>query len=230
MKSTAKIQKTDLHDMVDKASNSALTMFAISTVIVVFCLVSVKAMLAQGAYQRRVVNAKHDTVDQLKANISAAKTLTTKYDAFTSAVTNVIGGSGSAAEDASPPDGRNDRIVLDALPTSYDFPALISSLTKLVETNSLTNATVGSSDDSASFSSDPQSAPAPVQIQQIPISGSSSPEGVKAALIDLERSIRPYDVTNLQISMTGSDSSFTISANTYYQPAKKIVPGSKVVK
>ena len=183
-----------------------------------------------GAYQRRVVNAKHATVNQLKGNIEAANTLTKQYESFNSANPNAIGGKSDVPDNATPPDGKNGRIVLDALLMTYYFPALISSLSKLLDMDNISNKNIGGSDQPASYSSEPSSNPQPVTIPQIPLGGSSTYAGIQTLIKDLERSIRPYDVMTLQFSGGEANMSLTLSMNTYYQPAKIITLESKEVK
>lgn len=215
---------------IDKTNSSALAIVAVSVAIVVFCLFSAKALLTQGAYQRRVVNAKQDTVEQLETNIESAKTLTSQYDVFEKANPNAIGGKSDVPDNAVPPDGKNSRIVLDALPISYDFPALISSLNKLLDLNRMENKSIGGSDQGMSFTSDPSGNPQPVTIQAIPLSGTSNSGRIKNLLLDLERSTRPYDVTSMQINGSNSNMTLVLNLNTYYQPAKKIILEDKEVK
>ena len=224
------LPKSDKHLNIEKASSSVVFVVAVATVIIVFCLVSAKALLAQGAYQRRVVNAKHETVKQLEDNIKAAETLTTQYGSFEGANPNAIGGKSDVADNVVPPDGKNSRIVLDALPTSYDFPALISSISKLLTMNNISNKSIGGTDQSAEFSSEPSANPQPVAIELIPISGSSSYQSVQALVKDLERSIRPFDLTTMQLSGSNDSVLFNLNVNTYYQPAKNIVLEKKEVK
>lgn len=220
----------DKSSKIGKATHSAIVVVAVTTVVVVFCLVSAKALLVQGAYQRRVVNAKHATVAQLKKNIDAANTLTKQYDSFDNSNPNSIGGKSDVPDNTPPPDGKNSRIVLDALPASYDFPALISSLSKLLDMDGIKNGSIGGSDQPASFTSQPSSSPKPVTLTQIPLGGTSTYAGIQALVKDLERSIRPFDVTALQFSGGETNMSLTLSMNTYYQPAKTITLESKEVK
>lgn len=225
-----RIPKFDTHLDVQKASSSIVVVVAVATVIVVFCLVSARALLNQGAYQRRVVNEKHKTVQQLEDNIEKAKTLSSQYDGFESASPNVIGGPSDVPDNTPPPAGRNSRIVLDALPTSYDFPALISSLSKVLSINGMDESSIGGTDQSADFLSQPAANPQPVTIQQIPISGTASYGQVQSLVKDLERSIRPFDVTTLQLSINSSGILVSLNVNTYYQPAKSVILEDKVVK
>ena len=224
------LPKKDKNFKTGQATSSAILSVVIATVVVVFCLFSAKALLAQGAYQRRVVNAKHATVNQLKSNISAANTLTSQYESFNSSNPNVIGGKSDVLDDAPPPDGKNSRIVLDALPAKYDFPALISSLSKLLDMDGMSNKNIGGSDQSASFASTPSTNPQPVTISQIPLGGTNTYAGVQTLVKDLERSIRPYDIISLQFSGGDSNMTITLNMNTYYQPAKIINLESKEVK
>lgn len=220
----------DKNPKVGKAANSAIVVLAVSTFIVVFCLVSAKALLVQGAYQRRVVNAKHATVNQLKDNIAAADTLTKQYGSFDNSNPNAIGGKSDVSDNTPPPDGKNSRIVLDALPTTYDFPALISSLSKLLDMDGISNKNIGGSDQPASFASQPSSNPQPVTIVGIPLGGSSTYAGIQTLVKDLERSIRPFDVMSIQFNGGEANMSLTLTMNTYYQPAKAITLESKEVK
>ena len=95
----------------------------------------------------------------------------------------------------------------------------------------IANPSLGGTDQSASFSNEPQADPQPIVISQIPISGTSSYGGVQTLIGDLERSIRPYDVTSLQISFNDDNlASLTLSLDTFYQPAKAIIIESKEIK
>lgn len=224
-----RIPKTSKSQM-EKSSSSVVATVAVAMIVVVFCLFAAKALFAQGSYQRRVVDAKQDTVKQLEDNIEAAQSLSTQYDSFESANPNAIGGKSDVAENAAPPDGKNSRITLDALPTQYDFPALISSLSKLFSLHAITGANIGGSDQSASFSNQPSTKPQPVTISQIPLNGTMSYDVMKAFIADMERSIRPYDITNLQFSGNAGSMTMTINTNTYYQPATTIGLESKEIK
>ncbi|OGL36097.1 hypothetical protein A3A68_00800 [Candidatus Saccharibacteria bacterium RIFCSPLOWO2_01_FULL_48_13] len=225
-----KVPRSGKQLKMDKSNTSVVVTVVVATIIVVFCGFSAKALFTQGAYQRRVVDAKHQTVKRLEDNITAAQSLSQQYDVFESANPNAIGGKSDVAENAAPPDGKNSRIVLDALPTQYDFPALISSLSKLVSLHPITNPNIGGSDQSSAFSNQPSVEPQPLTIQQIPISGTMSYAVLQDLFKDIERSIRPYDVTALQFSGSGSNMTVTLNMSTQYQPATIIELENKEVK
>lgn len=225
-----KLPNTPQRLKIDKANTRVTLAVALAAIVVVFSLVSARALIGQGAHQRRVVNAKNDTVKQLEQNIQAANTLSTQYQVFTGTNPNVLGGDGKADDSAIPPNGNNARIVLDALPTSYDFPALISSLTKVMNLSGVSNMTIGGSDQSDSFSNQPAGNPQPVPIAQIPMGGEGSYGRVQHLVKDLERSVRPYDINTLQFSGDENQMTLTLSVTTFYQPAKIIEIDTKEVQ
>ena len=216
---------------IDKDQSTMILVIAIAAIVSVFCLVSAKALLSQAAYQRRVVNARHAAASQLEANIQNANTLSNQYtNVFEgTSATNVIGGKNTTAASAQPPDGDNGRIVLDALPTTYDFPALLTSMSKLLANDNIGAPSIGGTDDSSSVSSSPSSNPQPVSIS-LSISGSGSYSDVQNLFKDMERSIRPFDITKLTLSGNESTMSFSVEVTTYYQPAKTLNTTAKEIR
>jgi len=225
-----KAKPANLHSQVDKAKSSLVLIVGFATVISVFCLVGTKSLLSQGSYQRHVISARSKAVKQLKENLTAANQLVTQYNQVfeNSGPINIIGGKNDTSPNAVPPDGDNARIVLDGLPSSYDFPALVTSISKILNMDGITNPGVGGSDESGTVTNTPSGSPTPVTIN-IPISGTASYQNLIKLLGDLQRSIRPFDITNLQISGGVQNMNFNLQTTTYYQPAKKIDVGSKVV-
>lgn len=221
----------NLHGQVQKAQNSLFFIVAAATVITVFCLVSSKSLLSQGSYQRKVINQRNDAVKQLRDNLTAAKQLQDQYNNVfqNSGAINIIGGKNDSSPSAVPPDGDNARIVLDALPSSYDFPALVTSLTKILQTDNISNPSVGGSDAAASIAATPSASPQPVEID-VPINGTATYANLQKLLSDLQRSIRPFDITSMNVSGNPSNMTFSFMMHTYFQPGKTLDIGSKVVK
>ncbi len=214
----------------DDSGTRLVVIVSVAAVISVFCLLSAKALLSQASYHRRVLSARRQAIDQLKSDIEAANTLSQQYKVFqTGNPDNIIGGKNSTDTNLQPPDGDNARIVLDALPATYDFPALISSVAKILNTNHLSGQSISGSDQSKSLSNNPTNHPEPLPLQ-LTLSGSSSYKGIRAFIKDLERSIRPFDVTSLQLAGTDKSMNATIVANTYYQQALSLELEEKEVK
>jgi hypothetical protein len=208
------------HIQIDKAGSAIVISVSVATAVIIFSLVSVKTLLSQASYQRKVVNEKHIAINQLRSNIAAVNTLVTQFKSFDSENPNMIGGAGSN-NGTGAKDGDNARITLDALPSKYDFPALVSSIEKVIKAGGLTNSTIGGTDQSAQNSNDPAVNPIPVPIA-LTIGGSGSYSTVQNLIQNFEQSIRPFDPTTIQISGGTSSLQLTLNMNTYYQQAKSL--------
>lgn len=210
---------------IDKANASMVVILAVSAFIAVFSLVASKGLLSQRSYQSRVITEKKKALTQLKANNEAATQLVSAYKTFLSAPDNIIGGIPTGTGDR---DGDNAKIVLDALPSKYDFPALITSIEKvLTARNYAIDSIVGVDDElnqvqTADTKVQPVAMPFDVKI----LGNLDTAQGV---LDVLQLSIRPMELVKIELS--GDDAKLTISvnANSYYQPQKSIKITKKVV-
>ncbi|HEY5549865.1 MAG TPA: hypothetical protein VIK37_01520 [Candidatus Saccharimonadales bacterium] len=215
---------------VDKSESRLLMIVAVATIVTVFSLVSAKTLLGQAAYHKRVLDARRDALKQLEANIEAANKLVSQYQIFqTGNTTNIIGGKNSTDTNLQPPDGDNARLVLDALPSKYDFPALISSLAKILDNSGFQNKTIDGKDESGSVSSDPIANPKATTIT-LTVNGTANYQAVKNLIKDFERSTRPFDITKMDIKGTESNMAVTLTLNTYFQPALTLNLTTKEVK
>jgi hypothetical protein len=198
---------------------------AVACFLTIFSLVASHALLTQLSYQSKVIKKKTTARDTLQANLKARDQLVQFYSAFDNTTTNVLGGS---ATGTGQNDGDNAKIILDALPSKYDFPAVATSLEKLLSSNSLSINSIAGSDDEVAQSGSTSSAPQPVPMPfQISFSGNT--DQTAALFATLQNSIRPIQVQTLTIA--GSDASITtsITAQTYYQPEKNLNIKSEVV-
>lgn len=236
-----KIQKPKLDTkalQIDKAQSKIILVIVVATIVTIFCLVSSRALLSQALYQRRVVNARNQSAKSLQTSINNANTLKTQYtDVFLGhGPQNVIGGLNEntevvngVTEDTAPPKGDNARIVLHALPTSYDFPALLTSISQILSNNHINGASIGGTDDAVNVKSDPSGNPAPSNID-LTISGTGTYGSVVTLINDFQRSIRPMDITHLSLAGNESSLSVTLSLTTYYQTAKTLTITGKGIK
>jgi len=226
-----KIKVSSKHLQIDKAQSKIVVAVTAATVVTVFCLMSSKALLGQAAYQRKVISETNKTTQQLLDNKKNADKLVNYYeDVFIGkSSTNIIGGRNTDKDDAVPPDGTNARIVLDALPTTYDFPALVTSLSALLRDANLSSPNISGTDQSTELSSAPSATPQVVTVT-VNVSGTGNYSQVQKLITDLERSIRPFDITNLSLSGGENNLSLTAIVNTYYQPAKSMDIGKKEIR
>lgn len=114
---------------IGKANSTIVIAVGIAAFALAFSLVAARSLIAKQSYQNKVAGAREDARDQLTANIAAVSDLKTKYSEFVDRQENIIKGNSQGNGER---DGDNGRIVLDALPSKYDFPALASSLEKIL--------------------------------------------------------------------------------------------------
>jgi hypothetical protein len=214
--------------LINQANTRIVAYVSVAAFILVFSLVATKTLVSQAAYQNRVIGAKRTAVNQLKKDIDATNDLKTSYGAFTTTAQNAIGGNSSGA---GPQDGNNAKVVLDALPSDYDFPGLTTSLETLLtgQNVKITNIT-GTDDEVAQGTNKSSVNPQPVPIP-FTVSAEGDYAGIQNVVSAFERSIRPMQVQTFDIA-GGNDGKLTISlgAQTYYQPAKSLNISTKVVK
>ncbi len=217
---------------IDRAQSTTLIVLAVAVIVCLFSLISAKRLWSQAAFQRHVVNARRESAAALKKDVTSAKQLISNYDtviANNQKADNVLGGNNTTSQKAQPPDGDNPSIILDALPSTYDFPALISSVSHLLSSNGIINPGISGSDQSGTVSSLPAGSPSPIPIQ-LSISAAGNLKSIKRVINDLERSIRPFDVTNVQLSGNDDNMAVTLTMRTYFQPATSLTIGSKAVQ
>lgn len=199
---------------------------AATAFVTIFSLVAGRALLNQRSYQARVIKQKKQTLAQLKANNKAAEQLVTSYKAFVGSNDNIIGGSANGSGDR---DGDNAKIVLDALPSKYDYPAVVTSLEKILKASNFKINGITGTDDSLNQKDQTTSTPQTVEMPfEVNVTGSA--DTVKGLLDTFQRSIRPIHVTS--VTLSGKDSSLTadIKAKTYYQPSKSVTITTKEIR
>jgi hypothetical protein len=212
---------------IDKANATIVVVTAISSFIVIFSLVASNALLSQRNYQSRVIAKKEKARNALKQNIATSKALINSYKAFIGTAQNVIGGNPNGQGNR---DGNNAQITLDALPSSYDFPAVTSSLENILTQNGVTIQSITGTDNELS-----QIAPKKnTKVQPIPIPFNISVIGQYQSIQNLisifESSIRPFSIISINLSGTDAALNANIKAQTYYQPETTLNISSEVVK
>ena len=213
--------------LIDKANTAVVVVVSVAAFLAVFSLVATKTLISQATYQNRVISGKRDAVNQLKADISAIQQLNKSYNAFNSTTQNAIGGNPNGTGQQ---DGTNSKIVLDALPSTYDFPALTTSLESLLSIQNVKINTISGTDDEVAQSSNQSSAsPSPIAIP-FQLSVTSNYDSIKNVVSTFERSIRPIQLTTLDLSGDQKNLNLSVNAETYYQPAKALTINTKVVQ
>lgn len=216
------------HVAIDKANARMVATVAICTFVVIFSLVAARSVWSQTRYQAKVIGVKSKAHQQLEKNLKAFDSLAATYKAFDGTSTNIIGGISSGTSDK---DGTNSKIILNALPSTYDFPALTSSLEKIFKDQGLSVSSISGTDDELNQKSNTAS-PEP-EVVEIPFSFSinnADYSTIEKLAGRLERSIRPIHIDTMTLSGGASDMTVSVTAHTYYQPAKSVSITKKVVK
>lgn len=199
---------------------------AVAAFLVIFCLVAAKTLLSQANYQNKIIGAKKDAVKQLQDNISAKTSLVGSYKAFVDTPQNVLGGDPSGT---GPQDGDNAKLILDALPSKYDFPALATSLEKIITAQNLQIVNITGTDQEVEqqkeIEGNPQAVAMPFEIQ---VSGSY--EGIQGLVQSLNNSIRPFQIQNIEVSGNQTSMTAIITAQTFYQPEKTFKVNTEVLE
>lgn len=198
---------------------------AIAAFLVVFSLVASRALWVRMMHQRHVIQQKEATRNQLEKNIDTVDELQVAYAAFTGTSDNVINGNPKGTGDK---DGNNAKIVLDALPSKYDFPGLTTSLEKMIKSNGSSINSISGIDEEVNQSSE-SSSQGPVEVP-FELSATGNYQSTQDLLTLLQRSIRPIQAKTLELSGTNNDLILTLNAVTYYQPERSLTVQTKVVK
>ncbi len=223
----AKLQISTKRILIDKTNSRIVIYTSIAAFMVVFTLVASKTLISQAMYQNRVISAKRTAVLQLKTDIASTSNLVTAYKAFVSTPQNVIGGDPNGN---GPKDGDNGKIVLDALPSKYDFPALATSLESLLTSQNVQIQSISGTDQEIAQQSDQSSSnPQPVAMPfQISVSGDY--QSIQNLIAAFNSSIRPFQIQTILMSGNDSNMTLTMTAQTFYQPEKIFSVSKEVVK
>ncbi|MEK9196293.1 MAG: hypothetical protein AAB914_02905 [Patescibacteria group bacterium] len=203
---------------IDKANSTVLIAVGIACFVVVLCSVAGKSLIDQMRYQSKVIGQKEDTLVLSKKNEKAAEQLKTSYQEFASRKENVLGGNSSGTADR---DGDNARIVLDALPSKYDFPALTTSLEKLLTGNGFKLDSITGTDDEVAQSATESGANSVAVEIPFTVGITTSTSNTKQLLSLFEKSIRPMQISKLSLKGESNGVKVSVDGKTYFQPQKK---------
>ncbi len=203
-------------NLISKANSNIVAITAVGAFLIVFSLVATRALWVQKSFQDKVIAKKKEAVKQLKTNKDNITKLQSNYSVFISKPSNIINGNPQGTGDR---DGDNAKIVLDALPSKYDFPAFITSIKKLVGTKGLNLQNITGTDDEVAQNKLTES-----KLVEIPFTFSIEVGDfaqAKDLLMATQQSIRPIKTNKLGISGGASGKyQIRIDAVSYYQGSK----------
>jgi hypothetical protein len=203
---------------IDKSSQKMIIFASVASFLLIFTLFSSKALITKMNFQNKVINLKNTALNHLNNDVTNNTALITSYQNFINSPKNLMGvDSGSTGANS----GNNAKLILDALPSEYDFPALATSLQGLLSSTGVTVSGLTGSDSSTGSNASTMSMPI-AGTTPIPFSFTvSGPvDNVLNTMKIFESSIRPFQFSKFTISGSNSSLSLTASAETFYQPAQ----------
>lgn len=212
---------------IDKAQANMVLIIAAASFIAIFSLVASRALLVKRGFQSRVIAEKETTLQTLKKNNEAVEQLKTSYKAFNSSSDNLLGGNPSGTGDR---DGDNARLVLDALPATYDFPALASSMERIVGVSGGASLkSITGTDDQVAQSQQTDSSTA-IEVP-FDLAIDAKTDSYNRLLQSFSKSIRPMTIHSLKLTPDDKgEMTMAISGKTYYLPKKTLSIGQKEVR
>lgn len=205
---------------IDKSNTTVVAVAAVAAALTIFSLVASKSLLDQRSFQSRVIDKKSVALKQLEENVAETTSLVASYQGFVSNQENTLGGN---RDGEGPRDGDNAKIVLDALPSKYDFPALVTSIEKmLMSANNVIVTSIGGTDEELAQSENQET----IDPESIPVSFSFEVQGnydsVQEVVRNLQKSIRPISVNSVGLSGSNDALVLEVNATTFYKPEKII--------
>jgi hypothetical protein len=206
--------KSSKHVQVDKDKTRIFVTISVAALVTVASLVIARGYWSRGNYLSKVIGDQEMALQTLEQNQAAVDTLETAYESFESQNPNLLAGTPDGAGER---DGDNATLVLDALPSKYDFPALASSLERMLAGRSITS--ISGADDSTNqagvVGGGPVDMPFAFGIR-------TTYDSFKQLINDFNVSIRPFYFNT--INLRGSNESLSVDASgkTFYQPEQGV--------
>ncbi len=205
------IVKATKKNLIGKANSMIFIAAIVGSVSLSIGIVSGKILLDRHSFQLRIMREKKLARDTLRSNveeISKLKNSLTKLDETTT----------------------NSQVILEALPSKYDFPAVASSLELIAEKSGQDKTNFRfSGKDEGDIPPGTSTSPVPYPMP-FTTSVKGSTEKSMQFLKDLERSIRPINIKTLALRGEDGGAALSVTAETYYQPTKDLQNTTKEVK
>lgn len=192
---------------IQKASSTLFAVVVVASIVVSFSGVFINLLWSQSRFNAKVINEREKVRDDLKSSLDALPKLKAELQTLESA-DDLLKNQG---------DKTNSAVVLDALPSKYDFPAVATSFAALAEKTGVKLDSF-SGDDVSKTAAASMADPKPVEIP-FKISVSGNYQNVVKFIDSLEKSIRPIIVQSFNLSGDAKELELEASLSTYYQPA-----------
>ncbi len=220
--------KSVKHAIIDRTNSKMLVTVGIATFVFVFSVFASRALISQSLYHGRVIREKELALRLLKEDEKTVAQLKEAYDKFQSADVNILGGNPSGEGEL---DGNNAKLVLDALPSKYDFPALSSSIEKILRDGGYEIGSIGGVEDSALAESSTTASGKVIPIEMpYQFTVNADTDGIRRLLETLEKSIRPIYVDSIQVQSGDTVLQAEVTMRTFFTQPKTFQLGSQEVQ
>ena len=210
-----------------KANAQIVAVTAAAAFITVFCLNAANYFEGIRSYQSKIIAADTTADQKLQSDVRAKNQLVRDYELFVNQNPNIIG----TQDSSTPYIYNNATIILDALPSTYDYPATTSYLLKLLQSGNFDISSIGCNNNTSSSggSSGSTSNPQPVQIPLNFSIQNINYNSVLTLFSMMQNSVMPLPIDNFTITGSNSNLNLSVTAHTYYQPAKKFEIGTETI-
>lgn len=213
-----------------KANRTMFLWVAIVSVILGVALVASIFLVQKIIFNERVLAEKAKTVSTLEKNNVNIKKLEENIRALDT--------NADLSKVKVNPDDQAIQVILDALPSEANSPALGASIQNkllagipgLTLVSLQVDPVLGVETLDPSTQSTTVAAPSGQSEITFRFSVSGSETALKAALTNLERSIRTINISSLRIESQGTSRLLTVQASAFYEPARVVQLKDKVVK
>lgn len=222
------IRKSAKKIQIDKANSTIVAAVCVAAFLVAFSIVAANSLLSRRSYQAKVIATQEKARDQLIDNIEAVDELKKKYSEFVTRQENIIKGDSRGRGDR---DGDNAKIILDALPSKYDFPALASSLEKILVDRNYTILSISGTDDEVTYNTEGSAQQQQPVEMPFEIAASGSYDRMIELLGVFKRSIRPVYIDSVTLSAGGDNGvQLSLQGKSYFQPERSLKITEEVVQ
>ncbi len=191
---------------IKKSSSAVFATIAVASIIVSFSLVFLNILNGQRSFNSQVHDEKEAVVSTLNANVENINSLSTSFNQLE-----------SSADLISSQNKKNSAVILDALPSKYDFPAIATAIQNLAQVSGVTLDDFNGSDEELEAVGSSVN-PTPIEVDfSVGVTGSY--DKVNTFMENVERSIRPINVRNVRLDTAGSNEvRGQFEMTTFYQP------------
>ena len=210
-----------------KTNQNIFIWVTVAAVVLAFSIVALQFLIRQGLFNGKIIGEQQKTSRALEQSIK-------NFDGLKRNVDGLLADTKLSALRVNPNDS-SLQVVLDALPTSGDPTSFSNSLyNKVLSRQGVTiNAvTVGAEGGTADPNAAPAAATATEGAQPLPCNVSlvGNADQLRGTLLDMEKTIRPIVVRQMNISVGEGFLEVTAQGETYYLPKTTVKLGEKQIK